>query len=121
MEINKYNNRIQFLFFIIWIFFILRVVKIIHFQSTIAKFSFNDFYCTVPSALVLAYALGIAASGNASRILLAGFDGYNADDPRTFEVDKLFNIFQKTNNVPPLISITKTCYKIESNSVYSML
>ena len=42
MEINKYNNRIQFLFFIIWIFFILRVVKIIHFQSTIAKFSFND-------------------------------------------------------------------------------
>ncbi len=85
------------------------------------KFNFNDFYCTVPSALVLAYALGIAASGKASRILLAGFDGYNSDDPRTFEVDKLFNIFQKTNNVPPLISITKTCYKIDSNSVYSML
>ena len=42
MEINKYNNRIQFLFFIIWVFFILRVVKIIHFQSTIANFSFSD-------------------------------------------------------------------------------
>ena len=42
MEINKYNNRVQFLFFIIWVFFILRVVKIIHFQSTIANFSFDN-------------------------------------------------------------------------------
>ena len=42
MKIIKYNNRIQFLFFIIWVFFILRVVKIIHFQSTIANFSSND-------------------------------------------------------------------------------
>jgi hypothetical protein len=42
MEINKYNKRIKFLFFIIWVFFILRVVKIIHFQSTITNFSFND-------------------------------------------------------------------------------
>ena len=85
------------------------------------KFDFNDFYCTVPSTLVLAYALGIAGSGKASRIFLTGFDGYNADDPRTSEVDKLFNIFQKTIGVPPLISITNTNYKIESISVYSML
>ena len=42
MKIIKYNNRIQFLFLIIWVFFILRVVKIIHFQSTVANFSFND-------------------------------------------------------------------------------
>ncbi len=85
------------------------------------KFNFNDFYCTVPSALVLAYTLGIAASGKASRIFLAGFDGYNADDPRALEVDKLFSTFQKTNTAPPLISITNTSYKIDSISVYSML
>ena len=75
----------------------------------------------MPSTLVLAYALGIAGSGKASRIFLTGFDGYNADDSRTSEVDKLFNIFQKTIGVPPLISITNTNYKIESISVYSML
>ena len=85
------------------------------------KFDFNDFYCTVPSTLVLAYALGIATSGKASRIFLAGFDGYSADDPRTSELDKLFNTFQKTTGVPPVTSITKTNYKIESISVYSML
>ena len=42
MEINKYNSHIQSLFFIIWVFFILRVVKFIDFQSTIANFSFSD-------------------------------------------------------------------------------
>ena len=36
-------------------------------------------------------------------------------------IDRLFNIFQKTIGVPPLISITNTNYKIESISVYSML
>ncbi len=85
------------------------------------KFEFKDFYCTVPSTLVLAYALGIAASGKASRIFLAGFDGYNADDPRTFEVDELFNTFKKTTDSPSLISITNTRYKIDSISVYSMI
>ena len=85
------------------------------------KFDFNDFYCTVPSTLVLAYALGIAASGKASRIFLAGFDGYHADDTRSLEVNKLFDTFQKTTGVPPIVSITNTSYKIESVSVYSMI
>ena len=85
------------------------------------KFNFNEFYCTVPSALVLAYTLGVAASGKASRIFLAGFDGYNSNDSRTFEVEKLFNIFQKNLNAPSLISITSTKYKIETKSVYSMI
>jgi 4-hydroxy 2-oxovalerate aldolase len=85
------------------------------------KFNFNDFYCTVPSTLVLAYALGIAGSGKASRIFLAGFDGFSSDDPRTSEVDKLFNIFQKTIGAPPLISLNTTKYKIDLISVYSML
>ena len=71
--------------------------------------------------LVLAYALGIAGSGKASRIFLTGFDGYNAGDPKTPEAEKLFDIFQKTIDVPPLISITNTNYKIELISVYSML
>ena len=34
----------------------------------------------------LAYALALANSGKARRILMAGFDGYLADDPRTANV-----------------------------------
>ena len=42
MKIIKHYKSIQFLFFTIWVFFILRVVKVIHFQSTIANFSFDN-------------------------------------------------------------------------------
>ena len=84
-------------------------------------FSFNDTHCILPSSLVIAYALAIAASGKASRILLAGFDGYSADDPRTSEMDKLFSDFQKNKDAPPLLSITHTRYKLQTTSVYSML
>ena len=42
-------------------------------------FSFAEHYCILPTALVAAYALAIAASGKASRVLLAGFDGKGPD------------------------------------------
>jgi 4-hydroxy 2-oxovalerate aldolase len=84
-------------------------------------FSFCDTHCILPSSLVIAYALAIAASGKASRILLAGFDGYSADDPRTSEMDKLLSDFQKNKDAPTLLAITNTCYKLKSISVYSML
>jgi 4-hydroxy 2-oxovalerate aldolase len=87
----------------------------------IGKFNFYKNYCTVPSTFVLAYALGIAASGRAKRIFLSGFDGYGADDPRTSQIDELFNIFKKTSGSPPFLSITSTSYKIKKTSVYSMI
>jgi len=49
-------------------------------------FAFNETSAIVPSSLVIAYALAIASSGKAKRVILAGFDGYGADDPRTKEV-----------------------------------
>jgi 4-hydroxy 2-oxovalerate aldolase len=76
------------------------------------KFDFKDSYFTALSTLFLAYILGIAGSGKASRIFLTGFDSYNANDPRTIEAVKLFNIFQKTIGVPNLISITNTSIKL---------
>ena len=84
-------------------------------------FSFYETHCILPSSLVIAYALAIAASGKTPRILLAGFDGYSSDDPRTSEMDKLFSDFQRSKDAPPLLSITHTRYKLQSTSVYSML
>jgi 4-hydroxy 2-oxovalerate aldolase len=82
-------------------------------------FKFEPNSCVLPNSLVLAYALAIATSGKATRILLAGFDGYGADDPRTSEVNNLLNQFTEVSTTPPVISITPTQYKISSSSVYA--
>ncbi len=82
-------------------------------------FMFESNYCVLPNSLVLSYALAIATSGNASRILLAGFDGYGSDDPRTSEVNGLLRNFTHVPTTPPVISITPTQYKISTSSVYA--
>ena len=52
------------------------------------KFEFKNNYAILPNSLVASYALAIAASGKANRILLAGFDGYPSEDPRRVEMDE---------------------------------
>ena len=84
-------------------------------------FVFNDSNCTLPNLLVLSYALAIATSGKARKILLAGFDGYGADDPRRKEVDNLFNLYQKTKDSVDFFSITETRYEIPIQSIYGMI
>ena len=82
-------------------------------------FRFESNYSVLPNSLVFSYALAIAASGRAARIVLAGFDGYGADDPRTSEINNLLYNFTNTPNTPPLISITPTQYKVSTSSVYA--
>lgn len=84
-------------------------------------FRFAENYCVLPKSLVIAYVLAIAASGKASRVLLAGLDGYSADDPRSVEVEKLLADYQQTAGVPPLLAITPSRYKLPATSVYSMI
>ncbi|WP_020654762.1 aldolase catalytic domain-containing protein [Massilia niastensis] len=83
-------------------------------------FEFHERFAVVPSSLVVAYALALATSGKASRILLAGFDGYAADDPRMAEVEELLAAYQKSSGALPLLSVTPTRFKISSTSVYAL-
>ena len=83
-------------------------------------FEFNETGCTIPKLLGIAYALSIISSGKASKVLLAGFDGYSADDPRTAEMDYVFECYRKTKGALSLQAITPTRYKIEKNSVYAI-
>lgn len=83
-------------------------------------FSFNETSAVTPSSLVMAYALAIATSGKAQRILLAGFDGYGSDDPRSIEMDELFALYAQAGGSLPLLAITPTRYKIPASSVYAM-
>jgi 4-hydroxy 2-oxovalerate aldolase len=74
----------------------------------------------MPNALAVSYAIGIANSGKAKKIFLAGFDGYSADDPRRVEMDKMLNLYNQTSSKAPMFSITPTKYNINSISIYAL-
>ena len=84
------------------------------------SFEFSDTHCTAPTSLVVAYALAMATSGQATRILMAGFDGYGADDPRTQEMQALFEQYQQAEQALPLTAITSTRYGLHTESVYAL-
>ena len=81
-------------------------------------FTVFDKYCVLPSILVLAYSLAVATAGHASRVLLAGFDGYPLGDPRNDEVNKVFSCYNSVTRKLPIISITNTLYKVPTVSIY---
>jgi 4-hydroxy 2-oxovalerate aldolase len=81
---------------------------------------FDKTHCVVPSSLVAAYALAIAASGRASRILLAGFDGYASDDPRSVEMNRIFGAYRQASGAPPLLAITPSRYELTASTIYAL-
>ncbi|MDT9246967.1 MAG: aldolase, partial [Limnospira sp. PMC 1249.20] len=64
--------------------------------------------------------LAVATSGEASRILLAGFDGYPGDDPRNEEMDNLLSTYSVSQKPLPLIAVTPTRYRVPSQSIYAL-
>ena len=83
------------------------------------KFGYYKNYCEIPTLLVLAYAISIANCGKASEILLAGFDGYNYEDPRYAEIERILNIYKKNENSVIIRSLTPTSYTVPVNSIYN--
>lgn len=84
------------------------------------QFEFMDDHCTVPSPLVLAYALAVVNSGQAKKVYLVGFDGYESDDTRRNEVDDVFSAYHNNINAIPITSITPTRYSIPVQSIYGL-
>jgi len=83
-------------------------------------FKFMKSSAVIPNTLAISYALGIANSGKAKRIYIAGFDGYEAEDPKRREMDELFSLYQSLKKKSELTSITPTKYKVKSTSVYAL-
>lgn len=84
-------------------------------------FSFNPTWCTTPASLVMAYALAVAASGKAARVLMAGFDGYPGEDPRNQDTNGLLKRYQEAANATPLLSLTPSRYDIPCQSIYGLM
>ena len=83
-------------------------------------FAFSSTHCTAPSSLVVAYALAVATSGGAEHVLMAGFDGFSADDPRNEEMDKVLLTYANAEHVTPILAVTPTRYHLDSVSIYAL-
>jgi 4-hydroxy 2-oxovalerate aldolase len=84
-------------------------------------FEFNNEYCVIPTSLVIAYALAMAASGKANRVLLAGFDGYPGDDSRNHEINSLLRQYRASRPGVQLLSVTPSRYEISTTSIYGLI
>lgn len=84
------------------------------------SFKFDDYYAVVPSSLVVCYALAVITAGKANKILMAGFDGYASDDPRSKEMRNVFAVYKATVEALPLVAITPTRYDVKRLSVYAL-
>lgn len=85
------------------------------------SFKFLKSSAIIPNTLAISYALALANSGQAKKIYLAGFDGYDVNDPKRAEMDELFSIYNSLKKNVEIESITPTKYKIKSSSVYALL
>jgi len=83
-------------------------------------FEFGQYFCSIPTSLVIAYAFAITTSGGAKRIMMAGFDGYGADDPRSLEMQGLLLSYQSHPDALPLTSVTPSRYSLPINSIYAL-
>ncbi|MDC1258263.1 aldolase catalytic domain-containing protein [Pelagibacteraceae bacterium] len=97
--------------------------RILNFDMEVisGKFEVKSSSAILPNSHVISYVLAIAISGNAKKIMLAGFDGYSSEDPRRLETDQLislYNLLKKTK--PTLTTITPSKYKLDSTSVYAL-
>ncbi|WP_029890079.1 aldolase catalytic domain-containing protein [Polycyclovorans algicola] len=83
-------------------------------------FDFANTHCTIPTSLVVAYALAIVTSGSAVGVFMAGFDGYGADDPRSREMQQLLEKYQTAKGALQITAITPTSYGLHTESVYAL-
>jgi len=84
-----------------------------------SQFTFGSDHCIAPAPLVLAYALAAATSGKATRIQMAGFDGYPEGDPRNEETASILDAYESHVDASPLVSITPTRHRLATASVYA--
>ena len=97
-------------------------LKLLNFGVGIKEnsFQFHKKGAVVPRLYALAYALSIATSGQASKILLAGFDGFGAYDRRTKTIDEMISLYSSCKNSKQIVAVTPTSYNVPSLSIYAL-
>jgi 4-hydroxy 2-oxovalerate aldolase len=86
---------------------------------TEGQFSVEAAHATIPSELTAAYAIAIALAGNAKKISLVGFEGYEKSDQRQQEmIDFLIALHDKHQGAN-IVALTPTTYPIKKSSIYA--
>jgi len=83
------------------------------------QFEVYDTSCILPSGVVAGYAIALAAAGGASRVLLAGLDGFDHADPRQLAMSELLTVAQSRPSTPSIVSLTPTTYPVIESSLYA--
>ena len=83
------------------------------------QFEVSGTGCVVPSGVVAGYAIALATVGGASRILLAGLDGFDHADPRQLSMSELLTVAQSQPSTPKVVSLTPTTYPVVESSLYA--
>ena len=83
------------------------------------QFEVSSKGCVVPFGLVTGYAIAVAIAGGASRVLLAGLDGFDHADPRQASMTELLTLAQSQPGTPPIASLTPTTYPVSESSLYA--
>jgi len=83
-------------------------------------FEFGASHAILPRPMAAAYAMAIANSGGATRIYMAGFDGYGPEDPRNLEMNDVLSCYQGRPGAVELRAITPTRYEMPEDSVYRL-
>lgn len=84
------------------------------------SFNAHNLWCTLPTTLVAAYALAVINGGKATRVLMAGFDGFGGDDPRSHEMQRVLELYQADESSPEAVAVTPTRYTLPQHSIYAL-
>ena len=76
-------------------------------------FKIDEYSTTLSWPLSAAYALSICTQADAKNICLAGFDGYEAYDPRQEEMEQVIKDYNLLDNAIEISSITPTSYNVK--------
>lgn len=75
----------------------------------------------IPHPIVAGYVFAMLAAGEAKRVLLAGFDGYTATDPRHVMMQESLNMFRAKQPATPVVAITRSSYDVPQRSMFAPL
>ena len=84
------------------------------------KIVIKNKFAFLPSDKSLIYALAISVISSAANTFVIGFDGYNIDDVRRFEINQALELFKEKNFLINTYSLTPTSHNFKLKSLYTL-
>ena len=72
----------------------------------------KKYFCELPNPLAIGYTLSLVISGKSKTIYLAGFDGFESNDPKSDETQRIFSLFKEKYKNLTLKTLTNTKYNL---------